>query len=94
MKSIFAGVLILVIFLYGCDKVEKNFVSAEVKYISLEGGFYGIETDDGENLDPIKLSEEFKVDGLKVYLTYKVLDDQVSFHMWGRIVEIIEIKKL
>lgn len=30
-----------------------------VKYIDLEGGFFGIIGDSGKNYDPINLSEEF-----------------------------------
>ena len=37
-----------------------------VKYIDLEGGFYGIVDETGKEYLPLNLKDEFKVDGLKV----------------------------
>jgi len=65
-----------------------------VKYLDLELGFYGIFSDDGEHYDPVNLDEEFKVDGLRVRFTAKILESQFSFHMWGKLVSIIYVQKL
>ncbi|MBN1411305.1 MAG: hypothetical protein JW969_10720 [Spirochaetales bacterium] len=65
-----------------------------VRYISLEGGFYGIETDTGEKYDPVNLEDQYKVDGLRVRVVAELRDDLSSFHMWGMIIEIKEIKVL
>lgn len=64
-----------------------------VKYLSFEGGFYGIVGDDGKDYDPISMPQEFKVDGLRVQFTAN-LTDCVSFHMWGYVVELFSIEKL
>ena len=64
-----------------------------VKYLSFEGGFYGIAGDDGKNYDPINMSQEFKVDGLRVRFTAN-LTDYMSYHMWGYIVRLISIERL
>jgi len=64
-----------------------------IRYIPLEGGFYGIVGDDGKNYDPVNLKEEFRKDGLRVRFEAKVRKDLVSFHMWGRLVEIIRIER-
>ncbi|MFQ6083487.1 MAG: hypothetical protein ACE5WD_09020 [Candidatus Aminicenantia bacterium] len=37
---------------------------------------------------------EFKKDGLRVKFKGRIRYDLASFHMWGYIIEIIEIKKL
>jgi hypothetical protein len=63
-----------------------------IKYITLEGGFYGIIGDDGVNYDPINLPDNFRIDGLKVVLTAIKREDLCSFHMWGIIIEIISIQ--
>ena len=63
----------------------------EINYINLEGGFYGIISSDGKCYDPINLPSEFKNDGLQINYKVKVLPDQVCFHMWGILVEILEI---
>ncbi|MEW6118051.1 MAG: hypothetical protein AB1553_14305 [Nitrospirota bacterium] len=65
-----------------------------VKYINLEGGFYGIIGDSGVRYDPTNLQKEFKVDGLRVRFTAKHQTSAVSFHMWGTLIDIISIEKL
>ena len=69
-------------------------ISGTVKYIQLEGGFYGIETEDGENLFPINLEDDYKEDGLKIIFKMKPRTDIFTTAMWGKTVEIIEIAKL
>jgi inhibitor of cysteine peptidase len=65
-----------------------------IRHIDLEGGFYGLEADDGTRLDPVNLPEEFQKDGLRVKARVERLKDRVSFHMWGRLVRILEIERL
>lgn len=65
-----------------------------VKYISLEGGFYGIVTDDDKHLDPLNLPKEFQTDGKRISFTYVEKKNMASFHMWGTIVEILEVKEI
>ena len=86
-------VLFLVVGLSGC---LDNYVegTGEIKYIDLEGGFYGIVSDDGEHYDPKNLPDDFKEDGLLVSFKLVVLENQVSYHMWGEVVRIINIEKL
>ncbi len=65
-----------------------------VTYIGLEGGFYGIITANNGHWDPINLSSEFMVDGLRVKFKAKIREDLLGYHMWGTIIELIYIKKL
>ena len=85
-----------ILFIASCSTTDPSFLSSSgtVKYISLEGGFYGIVTDDNESLDPINLPKEFQVDGKKISFMYKVRNDLASFHMWGVLIEITEIHEL
>jgi inhibitor of cysteine peptidase len=93
---------ILLIFLFGfaflinCSstETENNYTKGTVKFLSFEGGFYGIVTDAKKNLDPLNLPKEFQVDGKRVMFRYIEKKDMASFHMWGIIVEILEIKEL
>lgn len=57
----------------------------------LEGGFFAIESDDGQVYDPINLPEHFKKDGLKVKVNAKLRNDMGSIHMVGDIIEIVDI---
>lgn len=65
-----------------------------VRYIDLEGGFYGLIADDGARYDPLNLPADFRRDGLRVEFEGKVRDDLVGIHMWGRIFEIERIERL
>ena len=99
MKHIIKNIIIIAILSFvaiSCSSLESDakFTTGTVKYISLEGGFYGITTDDNKNLGPLNLSKEFQVDGKRIYFKYVEKKEMASFHMWGIIVEIIEIKEL
>jgi inhibitor of cysteine peptidase len=76
------------------DDNEIVEATGTVTYLSFEGGFYGIVAGDEEHYDPINLSEEFCEDGLQVWFRARIRDDLASFHMWGRIVELLEIREL
>jgi hypothetical protein len=58
-----------------------------VTYLDFEGGFYGIVTNAGENLYPINLEQDHKIDGLTVHGTY-ALSGTATIHQWGTPVEI------
>jgi hypothetical protein len=65
-----------------------------IVFLSFEGGFYGIEADNGEHYDPTNLPADYMTDGLRVKFTVNILSDVYSVHMWGDVVEIISIKKI
>jgi hypothetical protein len=65
-----------------------------IKHQGLEGGFWGIVGDDGQNYDPQNLSPEFQKEGLRVSFEAETKPDAASFHMWGTIIEIKSMKKL
>lgn len=54
-----------------------------VIFVDLEGGFYGIRGDDGEDYYPLQLEEEFRVNGLRVSFESEPAKDVVTIHMWG-----------
>ena len=60
-------------------------------YKDLEGGFFAIVSDDNRKYNPINLPESFMQDGLKVKITARPRTDAMSIHMYGEIIEIIEI---
>ena len=85
--------LAAVILLIGCAGAVVS-GAGTVQYIDVEDGFYGIIGDDGENYDPINLTQEFQVDGLRVWFQANVREDDNSTHMWGKTVKISSIIKL
>ena len=94
--TIFLTLLMFAITPVGCAGTDKDVISGKgtIEFINLEGGFYGIVGDDAKNYDPLNLSQEFQVDGLRISFQVKERKDVDTFHMWGIPVEIIEIEKL
>ena len=64
---------------------------ATVRYQDLEGGFWGLVADDGQKYDPLELDEALQQEGLRVRFSARPDTDRMSSHMWGQIVELVEI---
>ena len=73
---------------------DEIFTEGTVLYIALEGGFYGIRGDDAKHYDPINLRPEFRVHGKRVVIRARKRPDVFSSHMWGIIVELLQIEAL
>jgi len=75
--------------------MQRDIVEATgiIKFVDLEGGFYGIVAENKKYL-PVNLSKEFETDGLKVKFKAKIRKDLVSIHMWGTLIELIYIDKI
>jgi len=68
---------------------ERTFsFTGTVTYVPLEGGFFGIVTDDGDRLDPVNLPAAVKQDGLRIRGLARKMTASIGFHMWGKRVEI------
>lgn len=74
-----------------CRMIATN---GTVAYIDLEGGFYGIVTDDGEHYLPLDLDEALAVDGMNVTFVARARDDVATIGEWGTPVEIIAIDRI
>ena len=66
-------------------------IQGTVVYKRIEGGFYAIDADDGRKYNPISLPEAYRQDGLKVIITARLRTDIMSTHMYGTIIEVIQI---
>jgi hypothetical protein len=64
-----------------------------VLWVDLEGGFYGILGDDGQQYDPLNLPMEYQVHGLRVTFAARIRDDLASAHMWGYLITIESIDR-
>ncbi len=73
---------------------DEQMVTGTVRYIALEGGFYGLIADSGEKYDPINLPKEYKKDGLRVKFQVREKKGMLGFRMWGKIAEVVKIEKL
>ena len=65
-----------------------------VAHKRIEGGFFAIEAEDGAKYVPLDLPEDFAKDGLKVKVTGRPRPDLVSHHMYGTLIEIVDISAL
>lgn len=65
-----------------------------IKFMDLEGGFYGILGEDGQQYFPINLDETYREDGLRVRFTLRERTDIMTTAMWGKTVEITAIQAL
>ncbi|HWP68849.1 MAG TPA: hypothetical protein VN437_06055 [Rectinemataceae bacterium] len=68
-------------------------ITGTVTYIDIEGGFWGIVSDDGIRYDPTNLDGEFHRDGLRVRAEIKPAE-WIGVHMWGTIVDIESIVRV
>ena len=99
MRKILVGIRVLgimsfFVFIMG-GKLDGETITGTgtIRYIQLEGGFYGIITEEGEKYLPLNLKEEFKEDGLRVWFKGK-LRKVLTIQMWGKPIEILEIQKI
>lgn len=66
-------------------------ITGTVVYQDLEGGFWGIVGDDGEDYRPLdELPESVRTDGCRVEAEVEPAD-VLSFTMWGRNVHVLAI---
>ena len=63
-----------------------------VHYVDLEGGFYGIETDDGLHYRPLDLPTRFQKDGIRIRFCGRAVQGVIGIQMWGIPVEVSEVE--
>ena len=79
----------------GCIASETDpslTITGEIIYNDLEGGFFGITTQEGDNYLPIDLPDEFKKEGLLVTITGIIDPDVMTIQMWGQPLRIQSIE--
>ena len=74
----------------------QNVVSGTgtVRYVELEGGFYGLVDDDSTRYIPQNLSEAYRRDSLRVRFRAVTQDSMATMQMWGTPIEILDILRL
>lgn len=59
-----------------------------VRHISLETGFWGIETESGEKYIPVNMPAQLKTEGREVEVDADVVRTMSGLHMWGEYVKV------
>ena len=66
-----------------------------VRYVELEGGFYGIVADeDSTRYNPTNLQSDYRQDGLRVRFRGVVRKDVLTTQMWGKSLELLDIQEV
>ncbi|MEW6984369.1 hypothetical protein AAD001_17075 [Colwelliaceae bacterium 6471] len=73
---------------------ELNWQQGTIRYLNLEGGFYGIITEDGSKLLPMNLKSEYRLDGAVVKVKGQLQKDVLTIQQWGTPFKITEIELL
>lgn len=74
-----------------CPDRDRIETTGTIVYVSLEGGFYGIVSDNGQKYDPMNLPVDLKKTGLRIAITGCTRQDVSSFRMWGESIEILSV---
>lgn len=75
-----------------CDAMK--WIKGRVKFVDIGPGFYGIVTQDGEELLPINFPEQLKYEAQEIELLTTNADDFMSVFMWGRPVKVHGFKTI
>ena len=75
---------------------DQDIVSGvgHVAFLDLEGGFYAIVSDEGVTYDPRSLPDGFKIDGLRVRFTVRIMSGWATAHQHGTLVEVLDIHEV
>jgi hypothetical protein len=72
---------------------DTRVITGTVCHLSQEGGFYGIEGDDGQQYKPLNLSEGFQREGMRVKVMARFVGGKLLTHGWGIPIEILDIER-
>ena len=56
---------------------------ATVRYMNLEGGFFGVISKDGKRWLPLNLKKEFQQDGAVIKVTGSAVNGMMTIQQWG-----------
>ncbi|MCH1930333.1 hypothetical protein L9G16_09075 [Shewanella sp. A25] len=70
---------------------EGVMLQGTVRYIGLEGGFWGIITDNGKQILPKNLPQDYKKDGLRLSFTAQEITGMMTIQQWGTLSSLSDI---
>jgi len=74
------------------ELIRNGFVKVEVVDMrGLDGCEFILKLADGTSLEPIGMKEEFKTNGLFLFVKYNLITDRASICMVGSLVELTEV---
>jgi hypothetical protein len=73
-------------------KIKQLWQQVTVKHINLEGGFYGLVSENGSKLLPMKLPAKYRVDGTILRVKGEPIDNIATIQQWGTPFKLIDIE--
>ncbi len=73
-------------------EVKEVSFTATVKYMKIEGGFYGLLTKEGQRWLPMNLKNEFRKHGALVKVKGHEIKDMMTIQQWGKPFSITDIR--
>jgi len=73
-------------------QATQEWIKGKVVFLNLEGGFYGIITDDGKHLLPMNLAKEFRQHNVPIKVKGKRLKGVMTIQQWGTPFKIADIE--
>lgn len=73
-------------------KIIAGWKQGTVKYMDLEGGFYGIFTESGGKYLPLNMDKEFRSNGAIIQFKGKVQHNMNTIQQWGTPIKLSEVK--
>jgi hypothetical protein len=74
--------------------MKKLHIEGKVAHLPINGGFWGIIDDQGQEWRPVPMPEEIKIDGLKVKVEAREVEEAFSIFMWGTPVKIVSFEAI
>ncbi len=69
-------------------------LTGTIVFQPLETGFWGIVDSEGKKWRPVNMPDQLKVDGARVEVTARKVDDDASIFMWGTPIRILSFHTL
>lgn len=73
---------------------NRKKIKGKALYLNFEGGFWGIESDNGAKYTPVNMPEQLKLNGADVIVQAEILKDAFSLSMWGESIRIVGFETL
>jgi len=72
-------------------KGEGMMLQGTVRYLNLEGGFWGIIADNGQKILPKNLPQEYHKDGIRLSFTAQEITGMMTIQQWGKLSNLSDI---
>lgn len=72
-------------------KGEGMMLQGTVRYLNLEGGFWGIIADNGQKILPKNLPQEYRKDGIRLSFSAQEITGMMTIQQWGKLANLSDI---